>query len=178
MGLSRKLLHPVTTRSQPMESKHFYRAVAQLFSENNLGFGPYSFGGSEGHARSTPIEIRTAASAVIKIKRVGLSSRLARSKVGMLIPQSRRAVQVLVPLNERVNKVERFKANANGVSGPRLRLFAASHASRQRREGGVFPRRVGGRAGSRLAGRFSSSRSSVLVGAGAGRLWRGTFTIL
>jgi len=67
----------------------FYLAVAQLFSEHNLGFGPYSFGGSEGHARSTPIEKRTAASAAIKIKKVGLSSRLARSKVGMLIPQSR-----------------------------------------------------------------------------------------
>jgi endonuclease YncB( thermonuclease family) len=68
-----------------MENKLFYLAVAQLFSENSLGFRSYSFGGSEGHARSTRIEIRTAASAAIKIKGVGLSSRLARSKVDMSI---------------------------------------------------------------------------------------------
>jgi hypothetical protein len=112
---------------KPWKTNFLSRRRATLLA-NNLGFGPYSFGGSEGHARSTPIEIRTAASAAIKIKKVGLSSRLARSKVGMLIPQSRCAVQMLVPLEERGNKVGRFKANASGVSGPSGRSLIPAEA--------------------------------------------------
>ena len=49
--------------------------------------GPHPSVLAEGHARSTPIEISKAADAAIKIKQVGLNSRLTTFKVGMLTPE-------------------------------------------------------------------------------------------